>query len=321
MSPKGSFTVGYVCTDTAALASSIMSFDEEFPKGFLQHTHDSNSYTYGNIGQQDIVLCVLPMGSCQAVDTAVAAYDMLKAFPSIKLLILVSSSAGVVPDARGESSPVRLGDVIVASEIVTTNRDGDLEKKRLPKTSAFLADLDAAREWSLGEDIDTLIKNNERWGRKCKRPDDYIGTLDAIWVPRKDEATASIARSGLVISIGVVPSCADYRDSVAHPFVSTLQAGSELSDTDDEKTGEETWVVVPEDKAAVPRRPVVCYDDGHTLGLVGTKVFDAVSVLGISSYCDEDKGNDQRRWQKHASMAAAVCARKIVLCLDNQGHQ
>lgn len=42
-----------------------------------------------------------------------------------------------------------------------------------------------------------------------------------------------------------------------------------------------------------------------------------VPVLGVSHYCDKDAQETQRMWGNYALIAAAACAKRLVLGLDN----
>ncbi|KAF9871225.1 hypothetical protein CkaCkLH20_11394 [Colletotrichum karsti] len=272
-------TVGYICADVAARVSCEVSLDEEHTP-LPQQEHDSNCYTFGKIGSHKVAIC----SPWDEVSCESSVADMMFSFPSIKLLVLVNSKAGAVPRAVGEV--VRVGDVVIAQKLAKWDCNGDLVEMGLSQASGLpaTADMITGRQWSLKEDIKELILNNKKWAKQCKRPiGEDIDKLDEIIGPR-DEPDSVAYRDGLVISNNTYPENAISRDSIADP--ETFQSAS-----------------------------VVCFDHGQTAGLQLRGQWlnvDAVSVLGVSNYCDEDSKKDRSKWKGYSSMAAAACARKIV---------
>ncbi|KAF9884079.1 hypothetical protein FE257_002309 [Aspergillus nanangensis] len=191
---------------------------------------------------------------------------------------------------------VHVGDVVVAQKFAKTNPYGDHIEVDLLQTSGLLATtgMNTGQQWSLDQDIAVLIAKNTQWGGKCRRPaGDDVDKLDTIFTPRRHDKPASMVhRHGLVISNPTNPEHAESRDSIAGP--GTFESAS-----------------------------AVCFDHGQTAGLPlnKKKVVDEVSVLGVSNYCDGDTQKDRYIWRWHASMAAAACARKIVMRLATDTKQ
>jgi hypothetical protein len=275
--PKG-VTVGYICADIAALASCCISLDREDPDNFPSN---HNLYTLGEIGPRHVAICGLEEGAIAGL-----AAEMMNTFTSIKLLILVSSKAGAVP---GDSGQVRVGDVVVPTKFVQGQDRDNVKKIDLSQASGLLAtaftSMETAQPWLLDEVTATLMEKNPSWGAKCKRPaGDDMDKLDMIFVRQRKDASLA-HHHGVVISDRILPDDATYRDSVAVP----LNLG-----------------------------PIACFDNGETAGLPQhRKNVDTVPVLGVSHYCDEDAEKTRRMWGNYASMAAAACAKRIVLGLDN----
>ncbi|GLA09017.1 hypothetical protein AnigIFM60653_010821 [Aspergillus niger] len=88
--------------------------DEEHgtPANFEQRTDDKNSYSWGRIGEHNVVIASLQAGLYGIVPAAVTAQSMLLSFPKIKIGLLVAIGAGI---ARPEKDrDIRLGDVVVS---------------------------------------------------------------------------------------------------------------------------------------------------------------------------------------------------------------
>ncbi|KAH8655547.1 hypothetical protein BX600DRAFT_469807 [Xylariales sp. PMI_506] len=217
MVSRENVTVGYICADTAALVSCQVSLDRELPRLLSQEQWDNNCSNLGMIGSLHVVLC----GSVER-DTTDAAVQMMHTFTSIELLIMVSSKAGAVP---GDSGQVRVGDVVVPPKIVTWGKDGDTLTIDLPISSGLLATTSSSKEttqpWSLGEDIATLIAKNDRWGRKCGRPD--VDELNKIFV-RKHQGVSVAHHDGVVISASSYPESADFWCSQGSSFEAPVES-------------------------------------------------------------------------------------------------
>lgn len=289
MSILEEITVGYIFSDENALASCVISLDEE-RSPLPQTRHGVNIYEFGKIGSHNIAMCCTLLESQS--DSSRVVFDMMHSFPSIKLLILVNSNAGAVPRDVGE---VHVGDVIIAQKLVKTNRDGELEEMDLVQASGLLATtgMNTGQRWSLDEDIAMLAAKNNRWGKKCRRPaGDDVDKLDKIFTPRQQHEPVSMVHCpGVVISNPTYPEHAESRDCIAGPgtFVSAK---------------------------------AVCFDHSQTAGLpLNNEVVDEVSVLGVSNYCDEDTERDRNMWTRYSSMAAAACARKIVMKLATEAKR
>lgn len=273
-------TVGYVCADIAARISCERSLDreEEFLQTRTQSTSDPYSYTFGTIGTNDVVIC----DSVQP-DTTDVTVSMIRSFPYLKLLLLVSSKAGAVP---GDSGQVRVGDVVVPPRaVITSGMNGDYKRTDLDLSTG----VETGQSWELGDDITTLIAKNDRWGPKCRRPvGDDVNELNKMFV-RQHQHVSLAHHDGVVISVGRFPECAVDRDSIAVP----LNLG-----------------------------PIACFDQGETMSFLRREAdIRRISVLGVSHYCDEKKEDWRRVWEKYASMAAAACAKRIVLGQDTRREE
>ncbi|KAK5684545.1 hypothetical protein LTS10_004415 [Elasticomyces elasticus] len=70
---------------------------------------DDNSYSFGRIGQHDVVIACLPAGVTGKASAATVAKDMMRSFP-IRVGFMVGIGGGVWSDKKD----VRLGDVVVS---------------------------------------------------------------------------------------------------------------------------------------------------------------------------------------------------------------
>ena len=103
------YTIGWVCAlpkeQTAATAMLDQRHDD-LPKP----PNDHNTYTLGSIGKHNIVIACLPKGKLDTSSAATVATQMVCAFPSIKIGLMVGIGSGIPPK-------VRLGDVVVSTPV------------------------------------------------------------------------------------------------------------------------------------------------------------------------------------------------------------
>ncbi|KAK1491299.1 pfs domain-containing protein [Colletotrichum abscissum] len=118
MSTLAEPTVGYICANVETLASCAVSLDEELDEkqaSLPQTRYDNNVYMFGKIGSRSVAVCCMSFGNQSVSGVAV---DMMRSFPSIKLLVLVNNNVGAAPRDAGR---VHVGDVVVAHQSVATN--------------------------------------------------------------------------------------------------------------------------------------------------------------------------------------------------------
>src|SRR3954454_19653338 len=104
------YTVGWVCAPPKEQTAAIAMLDEKHPN-LSNPANDSNAYTLGSIGKHNIVIACLPKSQVGTVQAATAATQMTNTFPSIKIGLMVGIGGGI-------PSKVRLGDVVVGTEII-----------------------------------------------------------------------------------------------------------------------------------------------------------------------------------------------------------
>ena len=69
---------------------------------------DSNIYTFGRIGQHNIIIAGLPAGVYGTISAATVAANLLRSFPNVRFGVLVGTGGGV--PFPGD---LRLGDIVV----------------------------------------------------------------------------------------------------------------------------------------------------------------------------------------------------------------
>jgi nucleoside phosphorylase len=103
------YTVGWVCALPIELAAATKMLDEEH-QGLPRDDNDTNLYTFGRIGEHNVVIACLPAGETGPSSAAAVAVEMKSTFAQIRFGLMVGIGGGV-PRA---GSDIRLGDVVIS---------------------------------------------------------------------------------------------------------------------------------------------------------------------------------------------------------------
>ncbi|KAJ6101890.1 Pfs NACHT and ankyrin domain-containing protein [Penicillium sp. IBT 16267x] len=101
-----------------AAAEAMLDEEHAAPTGFTRHQADANIYTWGRLGEHNIVIASLTPGVYETTSAATTASSLLASLPSIRVGLLVGIGGGIArPD---EDHDIRLGDVVVSQPCGTT---------------------------------------------------------------------------------------------------------------------------------------------------------------------------------------------------------
>src|SRR5271163_901828 len=91
------YTIGWIAALPLERAAATAMLDEkhEKPLDFVQSHNDKNSYTWGRIGEHNLVIASLPAGVYGTTSAAATALPMLSSFPQIRFGLLVGIGAGI----------------------------------------------------------------------------------------------------------------------------------------------------------------------------------------------------------------------------------
>lgn len=111
---RADYTVGWIAALPIERAAAIATLDEKHkkPLDFVQPVNDKNSYTWGRVGEHNVVLASLPAGVYGTTSAATTAASMVSSFPQIRIGLMVGIGAGIPrPD---QDVDIRLGDIVVS---------------------------------------------------------------------------------------------------------------------------------------------------------------------------------------------------------------
>ena len=309
-----SYGVAWIAALPIERAAAKAMLDEEHvpPTGFSRNQTDENVYTWGRVGEHNIVIASLPAGVYGTTSAATTASGLLASLPSIRVGLLVGIGGGIArPD---EACDIRLGDIVVSQPDKTTGgvcqydlikaKSGIRERKgflRPPPTVLLnaLASIQADHELmdsKVPYFLQQMLEKNPKMGRRSKQSPGYIH--QGI-----DNDRLFKASSGHVAG----PDCRDchaasevQRDprDTTNPdiYYGTIASGNSL--VKDAATRDQIVADVGED--------CICFEM-EAAGLMNH--FPCLVIRGICDYADSHK-ND--RWQRYASATAAAYAKEFL---------
>ncbi|KAG9594490.1 Pfs, NACHT and ankyrin domain protein, partial [Aureobasidium melanogenum] len=317
------YTVGWISALPLELAAATAMLDEVHatPTDFVPSTSDQNNYTFGRMGEHNLVIASLPAGVYGTTSAATTASQMLSSFPNIRIGLMVGIGAGI---PRLEEYDTRLGDVVVSQhdglcggvvqyDLGKAKADGSFERKGMLNRPP-LALLNAlsnlqARHIQFASKISLYVnKMLEHYPRmKKSRPKTPIYMYQGVENDKLFDPT--------YLHMGG-PSCTacepareiprDARDSIDPEIHYGIIASGNTLVKD----------AIQRDKLAKDSgEECICFEM-EAAGIMNT--FPCVVIRGICDYADSHK-ND--RWQGYAAATAAAYAKElleVIPCVDLQ---
>ncbi|CAI7592328.1 unnamed protein product [Penicillium pancosmium] len=310
-----SYTIAWVAALPIERAAAEAMLDEEHaaPTGFTRHQTDTNVYTWGRVGEHNIVIAALASGVYGTTSAATTASSLLASLPSIRIGLLVGIGGGVArPD---QDQDIRLGDIVVSQpcdttggvcqyDLIKAKLGGKCERKGFlgrPPT-VLLNALTSIQSRHERKDSDVphllqvMLENNPKMGKRTKKNSGYAHQgfdNDRLFKASCDHIPG--------------PDCqrcdtADevYRDPrvTTDPDIHYGTIGSGNTLVKDAATRDRIFADLGED--------CICFEM-EAAGLMNH--FPCLVIRGICDYADSHK-ND--RWQRYASATAAAYAKELL---------
>ncbi|EYB24217.1 hypothetical protein FG05_10632 [Fusarium graminearum] len=292
------------------VATALLHDRHDAPEGFSQHRSDKNSYTWGRIGEHNVVIASLPAGVYGLASAATTASNLVHSLPHIRISLLVGIGGGIARPNAGYD--IRLGDVVVSQpdgtiggvvqyDLGKATANGGWERKgSLDKPPAVLlhalASLQAEHEIAgskVPDLLQAMFKANPRMTRPktsftyqgaekdrlFKSQHNHAGgsncdKCDSAWEVERDqrESTDPEIHYGIIASGNKLIKDAAIRDSLF------------------EDTGHQCLCVEMEAAGLMNR-------------------FPCLVIRGVCDYADSHR-ND--RWQRYAAATAAAFAVELL---------
>ncbi|KAF5545174.1 ankyrin repeat [Fusarium mexicanum] len=309
------YTIGWICALRAELVAACELLDEELEGTVPTPAEDNNIYTLGKIRDHHVVIAAMPRGQTGLVNAAVAARDMVRTFPNVRLGFMVGIGGGVPT-----TLDIRLGDVVVGSPSYQSGglvqydhgraiQDngiaimGALNRPPLSILNAItkLSSLHDRKGHKLEEKVEKVLEKNKHLVRK------------GYGRPHKD--TDRLYKADFVHPLGA-PSCL-----TACPESHLVQRQPRESDADSPEAQIHYGLIASgnqlmEDATARDRlavnENVLCFEM-EAAGLANH--FPCIAIRGICDYSDSHRG---RTWQPYAALIAAAYAKELLLQIPPQ---
>ena len=170
-----------------AAATAMLDEEHAEPTGFTRHPTDNNAYTWGQIGDHNIVIASLPAGVYGTTSAATTASSLLASLPAIRIGLLVGIGGGI-PRPEDDECDIRLGDIVVSQpdgtsggvcqyDLAKAKTNGGYQRKgSLAKPPTVLLNALASiqaeherRDSKVPEFLVKMLEENPKMGKKTKK--------------------------------------------------------------------------------------------------------------------------------------------------------
>jgi nucleoside phosphorylase len=294
----GDYTVGWICALPIELAAAQEMLDEE-DEDASRYGPNSELYTFGRIGDHNVVLACLPTGRMGPQSAATLAARMTSEFTSIRFGLMVGIGGGV----PSTESDIRLGDVVISRPFL---QHGGVVQYDFGKTGAgghkirtgwlnappavllhALSKLQALRYRGRSNFATylSIFDRLESFSRDTAGPDvlfeatyNHVGEATCEQCSKEKEVKRTPRKNQeVVVHYGIIASGNQViKDAVTRDKISTELGG------------------------------VMCFEM-EAAGLMND--FSCLAIRGICDYADSHKN---KKWQPYAAATAAACAKEIL---------
>ncbi|OWT43384.1 Ankyrin repeat protein [Pochonia chlamydosporia 170] len=310
-----SYTVAWIAALPIERAAAEAMLDEEHaaPTGFTRNQTDTNVYTWGRVGQHNIVIVSLAAGDYGTTSAATTASSLLASLPSIRVGLFVGIGGGIArPD---EDRDIRLGDIVVSQPDGTSGgvcqydlikaKSGDKRERKgflgrpptvLLNALAKIQGVHEQKDSEVPSFLQEMLEKHPKMGKRSKKNPGY-------------------AHQGVDNDRLFKASC----DHVPGPDCRCCDTAGEVQRDPRDATDPEIHYgiiasgnTLVKDAAARDRivtdvgEDCICFEM-EAAGLMNH--FPCLMIRGICDYADSHK-ND--RWQRYASATAAAYAKELL---------
>ncbi|KAH0566342.1 hypothetical protein GP486_000248 [Trichoglossum hirsutum] len=293
------YTIGWVCALPVELAAAQEMLDEEH-EDLQQDENDNNIYVLGQIGRHNIVLTCLPAGQTGIGSAAAVATQLKATFKWIRFGLMVGIGGGV----PGKED-IRLGDVVVSQPY--QGRGGVIQYdfgKATPSEFEKTGFLNSPPQVLLSA-VAGMRANHLRQRNRLLQHVLKVQNLPGF---TRDDAGPDILYEASYNHVGGDSCEACSADKVVdrQPRKSNgivVHYGTIASGNQVVRDG------TTRDRVSRDFGGVLCFEM-EAAGLMDN--FPCLVIRGICDYADSHKN---KRWQAYAAVAAAACAKELLLVI------
>jgi nucleoside phosphorylase len=284
------FTVGWICGLPVELTAAAELLDEEYPPLRIA---DDNLYTFGRIGDHNVVIACLPTGQ-NGASSAATVTQIKDKFPSIRFGLIVGTGSGV-PSTEHD---IRLGDIVVSQPVQGYGGVVQYEYNTLAGRELHRYESLKAPPPVLLQALSKIQANHMRGTIRFK---DYLRVAERLHVGHCDDILfkATYSHAG-------GPTCEDCsekelesrtirrnKDVIVH--YGTIASSNQIIRD-----------ALTRDGLASRLGGVLCFDT-DAAGLMND--FPCIVVRGICDYADSHRYGT---WQAYAAATAAAYAKELL---------
>jgi nucleoside phosphorylase len=310
-----SYTIAWIAAlpIERAAAEAMLDYEHVAPTGFTRNQTDANVYTWGRVGEHNIVIASLAAGDYGTTSAATTAANLLASLPSIRVGLLVGIGGGIA--RLDEGYDIRLGDVVVSQPSGTTGgvcqydlikakssnkreRKGFLGRPPMVLLNA-LTSIQADHERKDSQIpcfLQEMLEKNPKMGKRSKQNPGYTHqgfNNDRLFKAWCDHVFGLDCR-GCNMAGEIQRDPRDTTDPEIH--YGTIASGNTL--VKDAAVRDQIVADLGED--------CICFEM-EAAGLMNH--FPCLVIRGICDYADSHK-ND--RWHRYAAATAAAYAKELL---------
>ncbi len=297
------YTIGWVCALPLEAAAAYGMLDEQHDS-LPSRSDDSNNYTYGRIGEHNVVVACLPYGVMGKVSAARVAERMLSTFSALRFALMVGIGGGV----PSEDNDIRLGDIVVSHH---SERDGGVIQYDYGKT---IQEGRFVRMGSLNRPPDVLLTALATLvARSMMKPNqisNHVLEMIEKFPDMSEEFTSPGPESDILYS-------SEYDHPKGNPTCANCNATEIVQRTprSTKKPVVHHGLIASGDqvmKHGVTRDrlreelDVICFE------MEASGLMDAFPCLVIRGICDYSDSHKNKRWQPFAAATAAAYAKELL---------
>ncbi|OAQ64402.2 RNA interference and silencing protein [Pochonia chlamydosporia 170] len=287
----------WICALPIELAAGQEMLDEEDDDP-LEYDAESDLYTFGRIGEHNVILACLPAGQTGTNSAAAVATRIASTFTSLRFSLMVGIGGGV----PSVISDVRLGDVVISQPFM---QHGGVVQYDFGKIGT---NGHSMRTGALNAPPAILLKAVSKLralhyrGRSNLAA--YLSTFDRLEAFSRDAAGADILYEAAYNHVGG-PTCQQCSQEKEVKRLQRMQGpvihcGTIASGNRVIQDG------ITRDRISEELGGVLCYEM-ESAGLMNA--FPCLVIRGICDYADSHK---HKKWQPYAAATAAACAKEIL---------
>ncbi|KAH8819881.1 hypothetical protein F5884DRAFT_839729 [Xylogone sp. PMI_703] len=309
---RADYRIGWVCALPLELAAAQVFLDEEHlpPSDFIWNSRfDNNKYTFGRIGQHNIILAVLPAGIYGITSAALTIRMMASSFSDVQFALMVGIGGGVPSDAHD----IRLGDVVVSKptervsgvlqyDFGKTGQNGEITltgtlNKPPQQALTAISALEAkymVRDSNYKEIIDRILTTNSKIRKTFMYPGTENDILYHYDYNHQGEQACSFSCSSARVQMRE-------RRETNEPVVHYGLIGSGNQVIKDGVTREQLR----------KKYNILCFE------MEAAGMMDTLECLVIRGICDYADSHKNKQWQGYAAIVAAAYTKDLLLSIGN----